>query len=193
MNLVPPTDTSSLLTLIRQRRSVRRYADRPVEREKILQCIEAARLAPSAQNVQPWRFVVLDDPAIKDRFCARVCSGIYRPIRFVQQAPALIVLLAKIDLLAHRIGRRLQGTPYYLIDIGIAGEHLVLQATELGIGTCWIGWFNARAAQEALDLPRTYKVVALIAVGYPAKDHAVRGRKRTSIEELVSFNGFHLT
>ena len=190
MSQVNGTGTPSLLTLIRSRHSVRRYADRPIEREKILQCIEAARWAPSAQNVQPWRFIVLDDPPTKDRFCVQVFSGIYRPIRFVQRAPALVVLLAKIDLFANRIGRRLQGTPYYLIDIGIAGEHFVLQATELGIGTCWIGWFDARAAQEALRLPGNYKAVVLIAMGYPAKIPPSQSRKRKPIEEVLFFNGF---
>ena len=185
----PPT----LLSLIHQRRSVRKYADRPVEREKILQCVEAARLAPSAQNAQPWRFVVLDDPAIKDPFCTRVFSGIYRPIRFVQRAPALVVLLARVDLVAHRLGGRVQGTPYYLIDIGIAGEHFVLQATESGIGTCWIGWFNAQAAQKALDLPRSYKAIALIAMGYPLEDSAVRSRPRKPLEDLVFYNSFRAT
>jgi nitroreductase len=136
---------------------------------------------------------VLDELPTKDRFCAQVFSGIYRPSRFAQRAPVLVVLVAKVDVLAHRIGGRLQAIPYYLMDVGIAGEHFVLQATELGIGTCWIGWFDTHAARKALDLPSNYKVVALIAMGYPTEAHPARDRERKPIEKLLFFNTFRPT
>jgi nitroreductase len=138
----------SFLELVQSRRSIRKYQDKPVEREKILQCIEAARLAPSAENVQPWRFIILDDPEIIRQMSDQAFSGIYSPIRFAAKAPVIVVILAKLDILANRIGKQIQGTQFYLLDIGIAGEHLVLQAQELGLGSCWIGWFNARKIKK---------------------------------------------
>ncbi|MFZ2055313.1 MAG: nitroreductase family protein [Candidatus Aminicenantales bacterium] len=172
--------------LVRGRRSVRRYLDRPVEREKVLVCLEAARLAPSAENVQPWRFLVIDDPDIKDRFSAAAFSGIYQFSRFAAKAPVLILILARLDLLANRIGNYLQNVPFYLIDVGIAGGHLSLQAEELGLGTCWIGWFNGRRTRKFFRIPRRYKIVCLMALGYYEKKPREKSRK--SLSEIVWFN-----
>ncbi|MCK4556799.1 MAG: nitroreductase family protein, partial [Candidatus Aminicenantes bacterium] len=130
--------------LVRSRRSIRRYLDKPVEREKILTCIEAARLAPSADNVQPWRFLIIDDPELKAQYAKKVFSGIYSISNFAKKAPVLILILARLDIIANRIGKQIQNIQFYLLDIGIAGEHVVLQAQELGLRTCWIGWFNIR-------------------------------------------------
>ena len=173
--------------LVRTRRSVRRFLDRPVEREKLLACAEAARLAPSAENVEPWRFVILDDPELKRRFAEAAFSGIYRPTRWAARAPVLVAILARPDIFANRIGKQIQGTNYYLIDIGIAGEHFVLQAHELGLGTCWIGWFHEKKARKALGLSRKYKVVSLLAVGYP-EPREPKPKKRRALEEIVFFN-----
>lgn len=174
--------------LVGRRRSVRRYLDKPVERELVLACLEAARLAPSAENVQPWRFLVVDDPALRDRFASEVFSGIYGPSRFAGRAPVLILVLARLDILANRLGRRIQGVPFYLIDIGIAGEHLVLQAEELGLGACWIGWFNIRRARKLFRIPRRYKIVSLLALGYPEPRPRVE-KKRRPLKEIAWFNG----
>ncbi|MEW5901511.1 MAG: nitroreductase family protein [Acidobacteriota bacterium] len=172
---------------MRKRRSVRRYLDRPVEREKILVCLEAARLAPSAENVQPWRFLVLDDPAVKEKFSAAAFSGIYSFSRFAARAPVLIVILARLDILANRIGKQIQDVSFYLLDIGIAGEHLVLQAEELGLGTCWIGWFNARKTRKYFGIPRKYKIVSLMALGY-SEQRPPREKNRKSLSEIAWFN-----
>ena len=174
--------------LVKKRRSVRRYLDKPVEREEILACLEAARLAPSAENVQPWRFLVVDDPAVKDRFAAEVFTGIYSMSRFAGRAPVLILVLGRLDLVANRLGRRIQGVPFYLIDIGIAGEHLVLQAEELGLGACWIGWFNIRRARKFFRIPRRYKIVCLLSLGHP-ETRPQSEKKRKSLQEIAWFNG----
>lgn len=163
--------------------------DRPVEREKILTCIEAARLAPSAENVQPWRFIVVDDPELKEGFGKAAFSGIYSPSRFASKAPVIIVVLARKDILANVIGKQIQGTAWHLIDIGIAGEHMVLQAQELGLGTCWIGWFNAKKVRTFLHIPPRYKVVVLITMGYYA-ERSLPAQKRKPLEKIVSFNCF---
>jgi nitroreductase len=178
-----------LMDLIRSRRSVRRYSDRPVDRTTIEECLEAARLAPSAENVQPWRFVVVDDAAAKERLTEAAFSGIYRPTRFAARAPALIAVLAKPDVIANRLGRAVQGTKYYLIDCGIACQQFVLRATELGLGVCYIGWYSKRGVRKALQVPRSHDIVVLLAVGYP-EGSAGKQKPRKELYELVSYNAF---
>ncbi|HDZ26098.1 hypothetical protein LCGC14_1405240 [marine sediment metagenome] len=173
--------------LVEGRRSIRRYLEKPVEREKILTCIEAARLAPSADNVQPWRFLIIDDPDLKARFAKEVFSGIYFITKFAAKAPVIIVILAKLDIIANRIGKQIQNIQYYYIDSGIAGEHIVLQAEELGLGTCWIGWFNPRKTRKFLKIPRKYKIVSLMAMGYYEKKPSGE-KKRKKLEEIAWFN-----
>jgi len=183
----PAIQNESFLTLVSSRRSIRRFQSRPVEREVLLKCAETARLAPSAENVQPWRFVIVDNPELKARLVERAFSGLYRPTRSAEKAPVLVVILAELDILANRIGKEITGIHYYLIDIGIAGEHFVLQAQELGLGTCWIGWFSQKGVRKALDLPRKYRPVSMLAVGYPDVTQQ-REKKRRSLEEICWFN-----
>jgi nitroreductase len=177
----------SVKEIIAQRRSIRRYLDKSVEREKILECLEAARLAPSADNVQPWRFLVIDDPELKDKFTKEIFSGIYSISKFAAKAPVLIMILARLDIIANRIGKQIQNIHFYLIDTGIAGEHIVLQAEELGLGTCWIGWFNSRKARKILNIPRKYKIVSLLSMGYYEKKPS-REKKRKKLEDIAWFN-----
>lgn len=175
--------------LVQLRRSIRKYQNKPVEREKILQCIEAARLAPSAEHVQPWRFIILDDPNIIKEFSRYAFSGIYVPTQFAAKAPVIIVILAKLDILANRIGKQIQGIHFYLLDIGIAGEHLVLQAQEFNLGTCWIGWFNIKGVRKFLKIPRSYKIISLISMGYP-EPYPPKQKKRYQLEDIAWFNSF---
>jgi nitroreductase len=173
--------------LVEGRRSIRRYTEKPVERDKILVCLEAARLAPSADNAQPWRFLVLDDENLRQKFCDEVFSGIYSISKFAKQAPVLIVILARLNIIAHKIGKQIQNIHFHLLDIGIAGEHIVLQAEELGLGTCWIGWFNTRRARKILKIPRDYKIVSLLSMGYYDKKPS-KLKKRKKLNEIVWFN-----
>ena len=180
-------DKTPFQTLVSNRRSIRRYLHKPVEREKILSCIEAARLAPSADNVQPWRFLIIDDGELRDQFAKEVFSGIYSISKFVATAPVIIVILAKLDIIANRLAKQIQDIPFYFLDIGIAGEHIVLQAEELGLGTCWIGWFNARKVRKILNIPKKYKIVSLMSMGY--YEQKPRGeKKRRNLDEIVWFN-----
>ena len=177
----------SVKEIIAQRRSIRRYQNKPVERDKILECLEAARLAPSADNVQPWRFLVIDDPELKEKCAKEMFSGIYSISKFAAKAPVLIIILARLDIIANRIGKQIQNIHFYLIDTGIAGEHIVLRAEELGIGTCWIGWFNIRKARKVLNIPRKYKIVSLLSMGYYDKKPS-REKKRKRLEDIAWFN-----
>jgi len=173
--------------LVQRRRSIRRFRPDPVDRADIIACLEAARLAPSASNVQPWRFLVVDDPELKARLAKAAFSGIFRMSNFVANAPVIILLLAKKDVVANRLGRAVQGVSYYLIDLGIAGQHLALQAEELGLGTCWVGWFNIRKTRKVLKIPRKYKIVAMMPFGHILKRPS-RPLLRKPLEEVAWWN-----
>ena len=177
---------SRFLELAAARRSIRRYKPDPVERGKLDLCLEAARLAPSACNAQPCRFVVLDDPALREKFCSEVFTGVYGATRFAAAAPVIVAVVSDTGKLSAWLGNQVQDTNFRLVDIGIAAEHFVLAAAEQGLGTCWIGWFNSKAAARALGLGRGRKVEVLLSVGYPAENPAPRPRK--SREDYSSYN-----
>ncbi len=180
----------TLLDIIKQRKSVRRFLDTPVEREKIMMCLEATRAAPSACNSQPWRFIIVDEPELKKRLCERAFSGIYFINAFCKKAPVIVVVVSEKGRFLARIGGMFRGTRYYLIDIGIAGEHFVLQAEELGLGTCWIGWFKESAVKKVLGIPKGKKIDVLIAVGYYDKNKAKSTHDREPLEKIASFNSY---
>jgi nitroreductase len=180
----------ALLDLIKHRKSVRDFLDKPVEREKIMMCLEAARLAPSESNSQPWRFIVVDDKELKDKLCDAAFSGIYWINSFCKTAPVMIVVISEKSKFLARIGGMFRGTKYYLIDIGIACEHFVLEAEDLGLGTCWIGWFNERAVKSILNIPESKKIDILLALGYYDREKLGLGHAREPIDEIVSFNSY---
>ncbi|MBO7191263.1 MAG: nitroreductase family protein [Elusimicrobiaceae bacterium] len=177
-----------LIQVISSRHSVRKFQDKPVAREKINQCLEAARLAPSACNAQPWHFIVIDDPQIKADFCREVFSGVYAISKWAEKAPVLIAAVSDKGNFVSRMGNFIRRTEFYLVDHGIACEHLVLRAWDLGIGSCWIGWLNSDKAARFFHLPDGKKIEHLIALGYPAQEAASHGRKK--LEEIVSYNAF---
>ena len=182
----------ALIDLINQRRSVRRYASRPIPKEDLAQCLEAARLAPSACNSQPWHFIVLDEPELKARVADRIFSGIYSMNKFAKEAPVLVAVVSEKMKLLAALGAQVRDTRYFLVDIGIACEHFVLQAQERGIGSCWIGWFDENALKEVLKLPKDKKIDVVIALGFPAEEKTVP-KDRKPLKEMSSFNGYHQT
>jgi nitroreductase len=173
--------------LVKQRISVRKFSDKPVSDELINQCLESARLAPSACNSQPWRFTVIKNNDVKQKIKDKVFTGIYSTMKWVCNAPVLIVISAKPDFKANVIGKTLQGTNYYLIDIGIAGEHIVLQAEELGLSTCWIGWFNAKKLKKVLNLK--HKPVIIICIGYHSEkiDKTKKPKIRKNLKDITEY------
>jgi len=180
----------ALLDLLRHRKSVRDFLDKAVEREKIMMCLEAARLAPSACNSQPWKFIVVDDRPLKNRLCKAAFSGIYSINSFCKMAPVIVVVISEKSKFLTRIGGMFRGTKYYLIDIGIACEHFILQAEDLGLGTCWIGWFNERAVKSILNIPQQKKIDILIALGYYDRAKLGRAHSREPMEKIASFNSY---
>jgi nitroreductase len=177
---------SSLMKLVRERYSLRRYdAGRPVSDHDIAVILEAARLAPSAENSQPWRFVVIrNKETLKECF-----SGIFAPTRFAMEAPVFLALCADRARLLERAGEAVLGTALYQLDCGIAGEHAVLAAAGLGIGSCWIGWFNKKKAKKLLRVPLSFEVVALISLGYP-KEPGARPKIRKPLSSIASLEAW---
>jgi nitroreductase len=173
----------NFIDLVKSRRSIRRYRPDPVPRELIECCLEAARHAPTASNRQGWRFYVAEGD-LKDRIARECLGGVVRNA-FAKTAPVIVAVAMKLSLVTNRIGGRLKGIEYHVLDAGIAGEHFVLQAAELGLGTCWIGWFDKKAVRRILDIPASWDVPALIALGYPGE--APRAKRRRPIDEMSSF------
>jgi nitroreductase len=178
---------SGVLTVIQQRCSVRSFKDTPVDREIIRSITEAARRAPSACNAQPWRFVAVTDPPLLKHIVDRGLGGVV-PNRWAASAPVIMVGCAVLNLLTHRLGEAVKGIQYHQIDLGIALEHMVLRATEMGLGTCWIGWFNEKNIKKILQLPRGWKILSLLALGYP-HDEKPAHSARLALDEILFFNG----
>ena len=172
------------IELVKMRRSVRRYKDTPVPRQLIEKCVDAARYAPTSCNTQAWRFIATEGP-LKDRIASEVLGGIVVPNKWAKTAPVIVVIAVDLDLVTHRIGAKLKGIDYHLIDAGIAGEHFILQATELGLGTCWIGWFDKGKVKKLLRIPRRWDVPAMIVLGYPDDKPVEKYRK--GLDEVLDF------
>jgi len=158
----------TVIEAIRKRYSCRAYQQRPIEQEKLDQILEAARLAPSAKNLQDWRFVVVTDKEKK----SQVAETTNRPKVF-EKAGAIIAACSN----SNEVMRC--GQPAGPIDVAIALEHIALQATELGLATCWIGSFEPEKVRAILGIPDDIAVIELMALGYPAEG------KRESNRELT--------
>jgi len=172
---------NDFLDLAKKRRSCRAYRPDPVPPDKIKKCLEAVRFAPTACNKQSWKFIITEGE-LKDRLVGEALGGVIVPNRWAIQAPVMVVIAMRLDLITHRIGAKLKDIDYHLVDAGIAGEHFVLQATELGLGTCWIGWFDKKAVKSILNLSASWDVPSMITLGYPADDPP--SQKRKTISEI---------
>lgn len=158
------------LGLVKKRRSIRKYKPDPIPKEKLDYVLEATRMAPSWGNRQCWRFVVVADPAKRKAIAAR---------DWIAGAPAIVVGCADPNMSGNRFDQ-----PYYMLDVGIAMEHLILAAAEVGLGTCWIGdQFDEDTVKQVLDIPQGIRVVALTPLGYP--DEAPAAKDRKGIGEIV--------
>lgn len=172
----------SFLELAQERYSVRSYLERPVEKEKIMAILEAARLAPSAVNYQPVHFIVITDPTIKDRVVDAY------PRDWFRNAPVLIVACGDHS----QSWKRKDGKDHCDIDVAIAVDHLILAAADVGLGTCWVCAFDAEKVHEVLELPDNLEVTALIPVGYP-DDNRRPLKKRKEFEQIVSWDKYGKT
>lgn len=153
------------ITTIMERRSVRKYAAKPVPEKDLQAILEAGRQAPSAANRQPWHFVVVRDPEQK-RQVAEACSG---------QS-----WMAEAGVIIAGIGKPTVNEKWYPVDVAIAMQNMILAATALGYGTCWIGAFSEQDVARLLGVPEDCKVVALTPVGVPADRPEARPRQPMS-------------
>ncbi|MFC1570759.1 nitroreductase family protein [Candidatus Omnitrophota bacterium] len=175
------------LHLAKSRRSVRKYNGRNIPKEDLELCCEAARQSPSACNSQPWKFIVVDDEKIKKLIAEKVLSGLYNMNTFAASATSYIVMVSENLKLPAMAAGKLLNMDYKRIDVGIACAHLVLQAQELGIGSCILGWFNERKLKKILRVPRGKRIELVIALGYP-KEPVTREKRLKEKQEVVSFN-----
>ena len=175
-----------LLDIMKSRRSIRNYQDRPVEEEKLKACFETIEYAPSACNSQPWHFVVVND-CEKRRAVCDTFTGAYGFNEFVRSAPVLIAATIDHEKKVPLLGAFFRKVDFAVMDVTIACEHLILRSCELGLGSCWIGWYNERAIKKILGIPGSKKIVSLLTLGYP-ESQPPADRKRRTVADIISFN-----
>ncbi len=159
---------------IKKRSTVRRFLDKPIEKDVLDAVLDAARLAPSASNRQEWRFIVVENPKLRKRLGIAANGQV-----FVGEAPVVIVACAVIRGYALTCGQQ-----SHLVDVAIALDHVSLAAVECGLGTCWIGAFNAEKVKEVLGIPEGIRLVALMPIGYPAPEPA-KEKSRLPFDTIV--------
>lgn len=176
--MIDEFNNMSVMRAIRERRSVRKYQDKDIPEEIMAELLEAARFAPSAKNLQFWRFIAVKDAKQRKKL-AKAAGG----QNFVAEAP---VVVAGVSLEPERIMHC--GVPAYAVDVAIAMTNISLAAAARGIGSCWIGYFDQEEVKKILDVPSQYKVVELMPIGY-SEDKSPR-RTRKSLEEIISYDRF---
>ena len=170
----------SVLDIIGRRRSVRKYKSDPIPEEVFLRVMEAARLAPSGKNSQPWKFIVVRDEERRNKL-----ASASRNQTFMATAPVTIVACGYPERSYPKQGNYMKS---WSIDVACAIDHLMLQATEEGLGTCWIGAFEEKEVKALLGVPEDVRVLALTPLGYPDEDPPSRGRR--PLEEIVSYEKY---
>jgi nitroreductase len=173
------------MDVIRTRKSTRSYKDKDVEEEKLNQLFEAARLAPSWANKQCWNYIIVNDKEKIQKLAAGIINS------WMKNANLVIVACAD----PKKSGSK-NGMDYFLVDVAISMEHLVLAATNLGLGTCWIGGFNEMEVKKILKIPEKIKVVAMTPVGYPSEEgirnkvtrKIIGANARKPFDEMVHYN-----
>ena len=158
---------------ITQRKSIRKYKDKEIEKEKLIKVLESARISPSAANRQEWKFIVVKD----DNTRSRLVSAAHGQ-NFVGQAPVTIVACSTESERIMPCGQHA-----YTVDLSIAVSFMMLEATELGLGTCWLGAFDEEAVKEILDIPSDIRVPAMFTLGYADENPVARPRK--ALKDIV--------
>ena len=169
-----------LMDAIKTRRSVRRYKSVPVPEQLLKEALNAARMAPSADNSQPWKIIVVREEDMKLRLAAASNGQ-----KFIAQAPIVLVVCGVPEEAFPTIGGYMSSD---VIDVSIAVDHLTLAAHALGLATCWIGWFKEEKVKELLGIPEDVKVVALTPLGYP--DESPEKTSRKNLESLVAYDKY---
>ncbi|MBP3330576.1 MAG: nitroreductase family protein [Clostridia bacterium] len=172
------------MNLVNSRESCRHFLKKEVEREKLINCIEAARLAPSACNSQPWSFVIVNKEGLLEPV-AKATQKIGMN-KFTDNAGAFIVVCQEKANFTAKIGSVLQETAFQDIDIGIAVTHICYEATAQGLSTCILGMFDDKKIINTLNMPKNKKIKLVIAVGYAERDY-LRKKVRKEFDEIAYF------
>ncbi len=177
------------LELVSSRQSVRAFdPELSVEKEKIDRIIEIARLAPSACNAQPWSFVVVDEPVLKNKIADATSSRVLGMNHFTKQAPVHLLLVEEKVNVSSGIGGWIKKKDFAQMDLGIVASHIVLAAQAEGLGTCIVGWFDEDKVKELLDIPSSKRVWLDIVIGYGTQP--LRKKSRKSIDKILSYNKY---
>ena len=187
-NFYKMNNAEKILELITSRQSDRKYSNKPVEKEQINRIVEAGRMAPSACNAQPWKFIVVTNPELIKLLAEAASAKILGMNSFVRQAMAIIVIVREKANFSSKIGGTIKNKDYSLIDIGIASENICLQARAEGLGSCMIGWFDEDGVRKILGIPQSKRVLLMITLGYSLSDQ--RTKRRKPREEVVSYNKY---
>ena len=175
--------------LIKERQSDRVFdSSKPVEKEKLERILEAGRLAPSACNAQPWKFVVVDDVELKNQVADCTSSKVLNMNHFTKQAPVHIIIVEENANISSSFGSWAKKKHFPHIDIGIATAHICLAAEAEGLGTCIIGWFDEKKLKKMLEIPPRQRALLDIVLGYPVQ--ATRPKVRKSPEEVLTYNKY---
>jgi nitroreductase len=174
-------ETLELLDVIKSRRSVRKYMSTPIPDDVLKRIFGAARLAPSASNAQPWKFVLVRNEELKLKLI-QACNN----KKWIAEAPIIVVACGFPDEADPFMGGYMNS---YTVDVTIALDHLVLAATNEGIGSCYIGRFKEEKVRELLNIPDHVRVVALVPMGYPAEEPQNTGRKNLS--EIIDYDTYN--
>lgn len=168
----------NLLDLAKKRCSVRDFSNSPVEEEKLKYILEVARMAPSACNLQPWSFLVLQSEEIREEI--KECYD----RDWFASAPLYILVCGN-----HEVSwkRKYDGKDHCDIDIAIAAEHIALAVEEVGLGTCWVCNFDPEKCRKIVKLPENIEPMVLLPIGYPAKDFKATEKNRKNEENLILF------
>ena len=177
------------LELVSSRQSVRAFdPERSVEKDKIERIIETARLAPSACNAQPWSFVLVDDPELKNKVADATSSRVLGMNHFTKQAPVHLLLVEEKVNISSGIGGWIKKKDYAQMDLGIVATHIVLAAQAEGLGTCIVGWFDEDKVKDLLHIPASKRVWLDIVIGYGTQP--LRKKNRKTIDKILSYNRY---
>lgn len=175
--------------LVKVRQSVRKFDGQPVDRNILDKCIEAVRLSPSACNAQPWKFIIVDEPGLVKEVAACTYGGVVKFNKFTDAAGAMAVVVMEPGTFTSKAGVAFTNIDYAYMDMGMAVEHFCLQAAELGVGTCILGWSRHKAIKKLLNIPPKKRIGLLIAIGYE-KEPKLRDKIRKPAEEMSSYNKY---
>jgi len=181
-------NSNDFLEIIKNRQSDRSYVTKPVEKDKIQRIIEAGRLAPSACNAQPWKFIIVNDQDLKYKIADCTSTKILGINHFTKQAPIHIVIVEEKANFTSSAGSLIKDKHFPLIDIGITAQNICLQAEAEGLGTCMIGWFDEKKVKKLLNIPGSKRVPLIITLGYPAGEK--RKKRRKDIDQIVEYNSY---